>query len=48
MELLYTFTICHKDFGYITHSIILAKSIEHATEIANQKFKTVRSVMKTN
>ena len=43
-----TYTICHRHFGYITHSYLVADRLEIAEEMANEKYSNVMSVMLLN
>lgn len=43
-----TYTICHRHFGYITHSYVWADSMESATVEAKSKYSKIESVMKLN
>lgn len=43
-----TFTVCHKGFGYITHSYVIADTLVKAQELAVIEYDNVLSVMALN
>lgn len=42
------YTVCHRDFGYICHSYVLADSLEDVKLLASEKFVNIKSVMQLN